>query len=168
MDNERTAGVPPADQALMTIAGAIAINKKNAGQCAKELTARVFGGRLKGTDVWARLSFLEEVAEAFKTDTMKAHIAAEIAKDSSGTGKLIVDGGTFATRAVAAAFDFQGDAVLADLEIAVEALKEQIARRKEYLKALPATTVEKYRGENVQVVPPVRTSRDGFAFTMNK
>lgn len=156
------------NKALLAIVTTPMLSKASAEGHANALLAAVEEGQVDRLDAWARMDFFEKVAEAFKSDTTKAAVTAEVGKQSAGTGKVVKPYGTFATRSVGTTFQYDHDAEWCDLRDALEMLKELKARREEYLKVLPGATEEKYRGEKLRILPATKVSRDGFAFSMNK
>jgi DNA-binding transcriptional regulator/RsmH inhibitor MraZ len=161
--------VPTApNAALLAIVVEPVLSKASAQGVANALAASVADGKLDRLETWARMTFAEQVAEAYKSDVAKAAMVTEIAKQSAGSGKVVMGYGTFATRSVGTTFQFDHDAEWCDLRDAIELLKEMKDRREKYLKVLPGATEETYRGEKLRILPATKVSRDGFAFSLNK
>lgn len=144
------------------------VSKAAAAATAKQLEADIKDGKADELTVWERLTYLEAVAEAFKSDHMKARVAALTNERGEGMGKVITTSGVFATRAVGTKYDFGTDVQWNDLNNALEAIKEAKAQREAFLKALVGPIRVKYRGEECEVIPAPRISKDGFSYTLNK
>lgn len=163
MENEKMTAL-----AIVERAGVVKPSKAEAQRVAFAVRDAVESGGVGILDAFAALRFMAEVYELYNADHERAAIAAHVKDVSAGTGKVVHEAGVFALRGTKTTYDYQGDTILQDLMAAAETLKEQIDRRKEFLKSLVVPVEEKYRGEVITVRPPVVTSTDGFAFSLNK
>ncbi len=160
-------------EGLWPVLNRLQITKSNAQQVAEELLARCADGRFDLLDVHARLSFYAEVDELFASDSTRAAIRKLIDERGAGTGKVLTDAGEYAAQATGTRYEYAEDLVWRDLRAAeLEAINKRKARE-EFLKKLPGTIKEGYKGPGsrtkmITTRPVSSTSVDGFRFTMNK
>lgn len=159
---------------MLAMTEQLTVTKANAKAVARELQARVRDGRMDPLKLWERLAFITEVATHFADDTTDELIRSHVADRSAGTGKVITDGGTYATRNVGTKYDYSGDEVWSDLKKQETLLADYRKARETFLKVLTGKVTEAYTGPNdtqarqITVNPPTSTSKEGWVFTMNK